>query len=515
MFHLFKNRTRYLKSRVWRDSATFTYPESSLQSLAGKSDFGIAFSGGGTRSAAATIGQLRGLKKSGLLEQVKYISAVSGGTWTAAPFTFLPDNFDEDEFLGDVVEPAKLDIQTLRDLPKRSMVRVVSESVITDDFLAEAAKLAGDEAYSRAIGNVFLDRFDLDSNKKFMTFDQETLTEVLARNPRTPDSRYHLEEGDFYTARKGRAFFVAGATIFSDQKRTPKIHTEFTPYYSGTRNYFNLPEPIGGGYVESVGFDSHKPKRVQRGLATVKLGGMRHHFAISDMIGTSGAAPQELLHQHTLDFLGFPEFRTWAFRPGQGFTDDEELSYGDGGHLENLGIMPLLARGVRHIIVFVNSKTEFKFDSKIDKCRIASSIPNLFKPASDGFRKNLVIKDNVQHTKYKELLQTFEDCNEAGAALIHRATYDIKANKSYSIKAYSGVTICWVYNQRADNWFQALPFHLRKMITNGEVERFPHYRTFFQNPPRVFDLSRAEAGLLAHLSCWAIATNEDLLAPGP
>ena len=91
MFGIFGNRTKFVRARAWRNDASFAYPEAGLPSLRDKADLGVAFSGGGTRSAAAVVGQLRGLKAIGILDSVKYISAVSGGTWGSAPFTFLPD----------------------------------------------------------------------------------------------------------------------------------------------------------------------------------------------------------------------------------------------------------------------------------------------------------------------------------------------------------------------------------------------------------------------------------------
>jgi hypothetical protein len=513
MFDFFDNRTKVVRARVWRNDANFQYPEDGLDSLAGKSDLGVAFSGGGTRSASAVAGQLRGLKAIGLLDKVKYFSCVSGGTWGAAPFVFLPDNFDEDEFLGAHLEPEDITPFSLKDISKKSLVYAASNSFIVDDFFKEAAKMAGDETYARAVGDIFLGPFDLNDNGRFMSFDQTTLADVLQRNDKADDKKHYLREKDFYTVRSGRPFFIAGATLFTDQKRVPRVHTEFTPYYSGTRNFFNLPDAVGGGYVESIGCDSHRPKTNAK-TVKVKLGSKKHRFALSDMIGTSGAAPQELLLKAHLGFVGFPEFRHWGFKPPKGFSDDEELSYGDGGHLENLGIMPLLARRVKNIIVFVNSKTPFSFNADNPlKSEIATSIPNLFKPADgDGWKMNLVIKDDDQHTGYLELLQAFQDAKVAGQPLVHQAIYDIRSNKPYSVKAYKGVQITWVYNQDVDAWRTRLPFHTDKMIRDGEVKHFPHYKTFFQNPPKVIDLSKAEVGLLAHLACWVVREKGGVLS---
>ena len=70
-----------------------------------EADLGIAFSGGGTRSASATVGQLRGLEQNGWLSRVRYMTAVSGGSWAAVPYTYSR-NASLVELLG---EPRPID----------------------------------------------------------------------------------------------------------------------------------------------------------------------------------------------------------------------------------------------------------------------------------------------------------------------------------------------------------------------------------------------------------------------
>src|SRR5262245_23100944 len=76
-----------------------TFPERQLGTPLPGADLGIAFSGGGTRSAAATVGQLRGLIQNDWLRRVQYMTAVSGGSWAAVPFTYF-DGEDIDDLIG-------------------------------------------------------------------------------------------------------------------------------------------------------------------------------------------------------------------------------------------------------------------------------------------------------------------------------------------------------------------------------------------------------------------------------
>lgn len=58
---------------------------------------GLALSGGGYRAAAYHIGTLRALNKLGILDKVDVISAVSGGSITAAYYALHKDNYKEFE----------------------------------------------------------------------------------------------------------------------------------------------------------------------------------------------------------------------------------------------------------------------------------------------------------------------------------------------------------------------------------------------------------------------------------
>ena len=62
---IFKNRLKYVNCKTW-ETENLKFPELDdpdlqVDGLAAKPNVGIAFSGGGTRSASATLGQLRAL----------------------------------------------------------------------------------------------------------------------------------------------------------------------------------------------------------------------------------------------------------------------------------------------------------------------------------------------------------------------------------------------------------------------------------------------------------------------
>ena len=114
-------------ARVWVSATPPTFPELTPALTARTANTGICLSGGGTRAMAAGIGQLRGLAALGLLGDIRYISAVSGGTWVSAPFLFAPQ--DEATLLGPPEAPETLTLQSLGALPKAALGHLATASL--------------------------------------------------------------------------------------------------------------------------------------------------------------------------------------------------------------------------------------------------------------------------------------------------------------------------------------------------------------------------------------------------
>ncbi len=138
-----------------------TFPERQLDPPLPGADLGVAFSGGGTRSAAATIGQLRGLVQNGWLERVKYMTAVSGGSWAAVPFTYYPGDALAD-LLGK--SDADLNLLDLEKKPNGALAVQITKSGLAASgaeevfqFLPDQKKGDVDLARIRSIGGTLRD----------------------------------------------------------------------------------------------------------------------------------------------------------------------------------------------------------------------------------------------------------------------------------------------------------------------------------------------------------------------
>ena len=501
---IFDRRLTHVKTRVWDTTPVgFKFPELSDDELkvgdvVSRPNVGVAFSGGGTRSAAATLGQLRGLSELGLINSIRYISCVSGGAWACVPFTFLPDSWTDEQFLGQPVDPADISLPRLSQTDRNSYAHSVANSVIFDDFIEKALKLAGDETYARAIGDVFLEGFRIDSLSRFFTQDRQSRDAILGRNSR-------MRADDFYLSRRSRPFLIVGSTLLRVDNEPPEpdlIHVETTPLYAGAHvrhsNAGSSRRAIGGGYVEPFAFDSDAPDRAPTGgEVSVRLGAKRHRYTLSDVMGTTGAAPAEALERLNLSFLGFPEFKHWPVPDANGATT-KEYEFGDGGHLENLGIMPLLMRRVEKIVVFINTRDELKPDDG----KINTSLPPLF-GQTPQFTKNHVFPKS----KYRSLVDGLVKAKDAGKTVMFRDKYTVSEALHYGVKGGWKVEVLWVYNERVPDWESELRREVRDEIASGSLGSFPHYRTFFQNPPSIIDLSAKQVHMLAHLSCWNVTKN--------
>jgi hypothetical protein len=81
---------------------------------ASRKNVAVCFSGGGSRALTCAWGQLLGLSQlcdaqgKPLLDQVRYISSVSGGTWASVLYTFRSASISDAEFLGACYAPAQL-----------------------------------------------------------------------------------------------------------------------------------------------------------------------------------------------------------------------------------------------------------------------------------------------------------------------------------------------------------------------------------------------------------------------
>lgn len=558
--------TLYVNARVWDTESNPAYfperndPTLQISALGGTGPtFGIAFSGGGVRSAAAMLGQLGTLKSLGWLEQAHYVSAVSGGAWALVPFIFLPDEYCrqvqpmdcDTAFLGDFVPPESIDQNSLQAKSRYGLARNLYQSSMAFRYLKRLI-FRGDETFSSSIGRNFLDRFGLNEKRWFT--HREVIDEVVESSGRSRD--------EFYVTAAGRPFPIISATLLARRRATAwydKFLLEITPLYAGIRarhkavlddgGHSNL---IGGGYVEAFGYDSAPPCTIDGetctvfehgGSARVRVGGKRYRFTLRDVVGVSGAAPAEVTAHHGYDTFGLPEFKYWPVDTENVVTGYTEYRHGDGGHIDNTGLLPLLIRQVDNILVFKNSKRAYCTESMrangVERC--------------SADQKTYVIQDDqlkrffLRKTRQDAVTDQFEifdpglleqmEAEFKGRKLACEQDYRIpvckplvfcrrhkvRGNRRYGVSATKNgkpyePNICWLYLDRDAAWIGRIRDRVNREgkadgivgdLLHGEraFKRFPHYRTFLENTkpvPRSIQLKRIQVNAIRHLTAWIL-----------
>jgi hypothetical protein len=553
------------------------FPETDL--LPDGPSLGVAFSGGGTRSATMVLGQLRGLRKIGVLDQVRYVSAISGGAWASVPFVYTKSTLDT--FLGpfQVLTPDLPDDRKREFLqqPAGELGRAIVNSSLTAGSIQEVAgdlattfsnKLGDDlwtaltstlngatrrepdrlnKTYTRLIGRTFIDPLidpGTDASKRLFSWN------VLTVEDTSLVSQGQLGQ-DLVVAGPRRPFLIAGGTVIvarRDSAYPLLMPIEYTPMYVGIRHRFS--PRFGGIYVSPWMYDTTEIGDVRDEDANHFLSVRRDEkrsFTLGDVAASTGAAPQLALVLGTFvpasfrDRVqrfseAFPALRHVTLNNGPGRNIvTEEIGHGDGGFGDNTGIMALLARGVKNVLVFDNTPTKFVENN--------DDIKSLFFPVgppdssgnktlnrvfwcSDQKRDGCAATDTG--TYYKTLVDALVARRDAGMAQVYcGGPWKVRANDHYGIAAIEpGVNICWFYTSPSAKWEQTLPPQFLNMIRGVDktkegqhFDNFPWLATFGQNKTHVIQLTTPQVNLLSNLTAWIVSDEErairdTLLQPG-
>jgi hypothetical protein len=490
------------------DEHTPRHPEQTQWAgYAKKTDVGVAFSGGGTRSACLTLGSLRALTHLGLIQRARYLSAASGGAWCAVPWTFLKRSADEAAWLGRALDPSAL-TPSLIDTPEHNSFAFRATDAPLGQLYAQYAGY-GDERFGRAIGHVFLRPDGLDHPRQLFTLDASHARRLAPSNPGVTFRRVERPE---------RPFLVVGGAMILDDGRSDFDYVPFdmTPLYVGVgRTHVRRSDRrrFGGGFVDACGFDSTH----RRGTGPVRVCDIGdYRFTLNDVMGTTGAAPAAILAvSGTPAWLhGMPRFHAWSIagKDGQPNDNSAEVRFGDGGLYEHNGILSLLMRGVRKIVSFVNTRDPV--DRCIDVARLFGEMLPLdpLNPARLGMQV-------FPRSEYASLIS---ELRADGVALREHELQSC-AHAGFRPAPGERATVLWVFNPelsvvKRTGFWRSLPADTRALIDKGPRQRpelapFPQIPTFFPRPDRlgpdgIVELTYAQARLLSAWADWRVASPE-------
>jgi len=378
---------------------------------------GVCFSGGGARSFACSLGQMRALHALKLLPQIGCISAVSGGAWFATLFSF--SKFGSiSENLGDVIAPNDLSVtEVSKEFDNKCLGSVIPNlinSKVLKSIFENNEKYGSKYAYSRMLNDLLLKPFQLNESK-FFTMDKTTQDEIVNTN-----SRANLK---FYTMREMENGKMPMLIINCTQQNVSDMDIdthlfEMTPMYVGTPQKYTLKDgnkklPFGGGFIQPYAFNLPIAENSYSNDNKIEVyDEEQQKFTLSDMMGSSGCVYGEFVNKYMKIFSSFsPQFTYLSPNPSQ----NEEISsfnykFVDGGSLENTGIVPLLQRQYKTIFAFINSPVTL---TKINDLNggMDSQISRLFGPEVVGGSPKSILKKtqnvSVPQFEHKEQYSTY------------------------------------------------------------------------------------------------------------
>lgn len=533
--------------------ASPVFPEQQLDDWPppGTSDTGVCFSGGGSRAMSAAMGQMRGLRALGLLGRARYMSCVSGGSWAGTIYTFVPASTDDSVLLGHHLQPGKITSRSVVDQPldARTMCEPATKSLYEPLKHFWDIGVPENHLWLRTIGFRFLrpfgnGEFGLNKVTQPFTWNKSTRDAILARNGGffSKEDFYLVEERNDQAAQ--RPFLIDMATLIwkpSAIWEREYLHpVEMTPYYCGvpeaySRTYDGYDIDVGGGVVESFAFGrplyKHQPE--SRSTVWTTIG---RPFVLSDMTGTSSAFYAADAAEADLGRDWDPSYTYYPIpvpsAPAYGAS--VQLT-GDGGNLDNTGILPLLLRRVPHIVSFLNSDQKTEWSDLHDVPIVADMLPPLFgyAPYSEFFGYQRYSGDSTdpwailkvfEPDQFHPLIDRLWKAFKNGQSAMWKGDFSIAADNRLGID-YGGkkVSILWVYNNPVASWTDLIASEdVRRDVVQGQTDGtgrlpyFPNYSTGFEdvsiwNPAswkKLADLTAYQVTMLADLSHWNVTTDQ-------
>jgi len=538
-------------SRIWiSEGLDYTFPEHSLEEVMAKPNIGLCFSGGGTRAMTAAMGQLRALDYLGVMPSIRYISCVSGGSWASTIYTYYRQGAQSDgELLGPVTRAQDITEQHLQTglQPSqlaygatKSLVKIVAGWQFTPTF-----RYSSHDVWNYAIGQAYLEDYGLfDSdiasrkpdNLPYFSYDDETVQDIKHANP-------DLADVDFLTVRPNRPYLIVNSCVLlpqDDPNQSDLISFEYTPLAVGRPYLTNfMGTPYGGGFIEPFAYRGgipvspptpSPPAPTLKSLGNagwVEMSKAVRHYSLTETTGTSSSAfAKEIISQADVSRFT-PEDFYWAVNGGGPYSGEPTL-FGDGGILENNGLIPLIQRGVKLAIVFANS------EAKLDPHYLPTAdphaeindpnghfdvyIPSLFGYSNPNWDWNYPNNQVFPTSELAMVLSALKHRLVRNEPLIVTCEHTVLANSSWGVKARTEkIWVTWCYLDRCVQWESQLGSEtVRQQIIagnrtepTGPYANFPNYKTMFQNGlPDLVQLTPAQVTLLADFACDCILLDE-------
>jgi len=360
-----------------------------------KANVALCFCGGGQRAYVTALGVMNALLENdrgvNYLQKFRYMTGVSGGSWATVAAAYTQPRDDMASFLGCFVPPKSMSMAYMKGVTKEGAYDkncLRSHGTISALYyyairciFAPAANMGNKWAY--AASTTYLPHLG-DSVTKNFTCNIDTAKELIKGNP-------ELSLDDFvWPNSEDFPFPIVQCTLdrpsgyayarrpHESFKRRDLSNIEISPAYVGNlvvRNalYFGNQTHVTGGLIRPYEFGIEAPTAATKDRSMLcfetnsATSTSTPYMNLRRAIGLSSYAPGLLLNdartrlpilQHFRDtFEAFPMFY-WSPSAYPNPVSREYL-FCDGGNLENVMLISMLQRKVKHVVLFYGKITYY------------------------------------------------------------------------------------------------------------------------------------------------------------
>lgn len=270
-----------------------------------RENLGICFSGGGSRALTCTWGQILGLTTLGVMQKSRYLSSVSGGTWAASVYTYLPDDISDEDLLGKYYPPGKLSLQSgsgllnvtelgdysLGKAPAGMDLKNIANTAV--HFIAKYCLFPKKYKWLWAsiIAEYVLEPYQLRKGNEKKLRKPWLSERYFTLSPKYAKEHFPIESpatNNFFYSRPLRPFLIMNDNIIEPTAASNVLFpNQVTPVSGGCLGKTPDGSIVGGGSVESYAFTSNLTSyHAQESQVTVKI---NKPYSLIDIVSTSSA----------------------------------------------------------------------------------------------------------------------------------------------------------------------------------------------------------------------------------
>ncbi|CAE7290221.1 unnamed protein product, partial [Symbiodinium pilosum] len=453
------------------------------------------------------MGVYRALHHMGALAKLDAISSVSGGTWASAVYMFGKDYqgvaIDTTTMLGPKTTPSELTMSKLSE-PAAPMARGVTQGNSTELAKQLFWQHRNSELWNRLVAELVLKPFGLEELDSYMAASEAAVQRIKAENPSLKDKKIVTPRAD-----RPKLFVMNGALLAPKRYNTNGdsiVSFQMCPDYTGSPFYPggckevfmpevtyhaapiccvdpfwrpNISQVVGGGMIESFAFGKDSFRKSTQHSKNEAVGAPAQGFSLAEAVGISSYNPAPLLASTRLAAAIFSiQKQYWPVISGktQQTCPARDFQFGDGGNLENSGLLPLLQRRAKNVIWVANSYRPLSSSYDFE-----SATPGSFDPEAAGVVESVSsvfgygFNDVFEKNQLLGLVRQLAELKAAGKPAVIKETLHVLPNTYWGITGGYAMNLVLIYLEEVRDFQDQLPQDIQMELAKGSAGAFANY----------------------------------------